>query len=238
MRRTDSDCRAPMARPRRRPEYGAISRALPLMRPLVRPFVRPFVRPVLLAFVVAFVLAGLLGWPAPAPAADPPQAAPGATEATPGTASGHPYGLPGPYGVEVLDQVWLDGRRQREIPVRIRLPRGAGPFPVVLFSHGLGGSRLGGEQWGEQWAGHGLAVNHLQHPGSDESLWRGKPPAERMAGLRSGISATQFLARIADVRFVLDELARRQAAGDAQVRPLDLARVGMSGHSFGASTTL
>jgi len=37
---------------------------------------------------------------------------------------------------------------------------------------------------------------------------------------------------------VLDELARRRAAGDDRLRALDLARVGMSGHSFGASTTL
>ena len=54
-----------------------------------------------------------------------------------------------------VDQVWQDARRQREVPVRIRwpsdaLPMPAGGWPVVLFSHGLGGTRAGGEVWGHR----------------------------------------------------------------------------------------
>ena len=49
-----------------------------------------------------------------------------------------------------VDDIWQDSRRQREVPVRIRwpsnaLPVPAGGWPVVLFSHGLGGTRAGGE---------------------------------------------------------------------------------------------
>jgi len=116
--------------------------------------------------------------------------------------------------------------------VRLRLPAAPGRAPVIVFSHGLGGSRAGGAEWGAHWASHGFAVIHVQHPGSDESLWKDKPVAERLAGLRSGISLQQFAARIADVKFVLDELERRRLAS------LDLRRLGMSGHSFGAVTTL
>ena len=42
----------------------------------------------------------------------------------------------------------------------------------------------------------------------------------------------QLLARVADVRFVIDEQGRRSAGGDAP-----LARIGIAGHSFGAITT-
>ncbi len=192
----------------------------------------------LLAGLLAAPLAGLPGGPATASGTDPISPGTPSSGSSAAAALAQRYGLPGPFASQVLDQVWVDERRQRDIPLRIRLPAGDGPYPVVLFSHGLGGSRQGGAHWGEQWASHGLAVIHLQHPGSDESLWRERPAGERMAGLRSGMSGEQFLARIADVRFVLDELARRQATGDARLRPLDLARVGMSGHSFGASTTL
>jgi predicted dienelactone hydrolase len=119
--------------------------------------------------------------------------------------------------------------------MRVRLPGAPGPRPAVIFSHGLGGSVDGGRAWGERWASYGFVVIHLQHPGSDESVWRG---AERPAqSLRGAASLDQYLARVADVKFVLDELQRRQQRGDAMATRVDLARIGMSGHSFGAQTT-
>jgi predicted dienelactone hydrolase len=145
------------------------------------------------------------------------------------------YGHPGPYRVEVIDTTWTDAARQRTLPLRIRLPDARGPRPVVLFSHGLGGSVDGGRFWGEQWASHGVLVVHLQHPGSDESVWR--DAARPLRDLKRAASAEQLAVRVADVKFVLDELQRRQAAGDALAQRADLARIGMSGHSFGALTT-
>lgn len=47
-----------------------------------------------------------------------------------------------------IDETWQDPRRQRAVPVRIRWPQGAAPldgWPVVIYSHGLGGSRAGGD---------------------------------------------------------------------------------------------
>jgi len=49
----------------------------------------------------------------------------------------------------VCEASWRDGARNREVPVRIRLPDGTGPIPVILFSHGLGGSLDAGTDWGE-----------------------------------------------------------------------------------------
>src|ERR1700742_4829219 len=72
--------------------------------------------------------------------------------------------------VQVVDQDWNDFARNRVVPVRLRVPTGGGPYPVILFSHGLGGSRAGGELWGDTWAHHGYIVVHMQHPGSDDSL--------------------------------------------------------------------
>jgi len=36
-----------------------------------------------------------------------------------------------------------DARRQKTLPLRISYPKGAGPFPIIIFSHGLFGSRDG-----------------------------------------------------------------------------------------------
>ena len=54
--------------------------------------------------------------------------------------------------------------------MRLRWPdesRFAVPWPVVIFSHGLGGKREGGTVWGEAWAAAGFVVVHMQHIGSD-----------------------------------------------------------------------
>ena len=42
-----------------------------------------------------------------------------------------------------LDLTVHDAARNRDIPVRIYLPANTAPEPVILFSHGLGGSRDG-----------------------------------------------------------------------------------------------
>ena len=140
----------------------------------------------------------------------------------------------------VIDLDWRDAARERTLPLKLRLPDGDARVPVVLFSHGLGGSREGGAAWGEYWADHGYLVIHVQHPGSDEALWKDVAPAARRASVVRGATAEQLLGRVDDIRFVLDELARRQRATDAPawLRRADLTRIAMTGHSFGAQTTM
>lgn len=142
-----------------------------------------------------------------------------------------------PAAAAVCDVVWRDGARGRDVPVRVRLPEGAGKVPVVLFSHGLGGSLAAGTSFAERWAAAGIATIHIQHPGSDEAVWRGSANAAAVAAaLKPAANADQLVARIADVSFVLDEMARRPRAGACDLTRLDPARVGIAGHSFGAQT--
>ena len=141
---------------------------------------------------------------------------------------------------QVLDIDWKDSARERTLPLKIRVPDGDARVPLVIFSHGLGGSREGGKAWGEHWSANGYLVIHVQHPGSDESLWKG--PGEGAAKLRMARGATpeQLLGRVDDVRFVIDELARLPAKSDAPAwaKRADLSRIAMTGHSFGARTAM
>lgn len=131
------------------------------------------------------------------------------------------------------DEVWVDPRRMRTLPLRIRWPAGEARCPVVLFSHGLGGNRQGADVWGQAWAAAGFVVVHLQHPGSDSALlWQG------VQGLRAGASAEQLEARVDDVRFALDEIERLSADAASPWARTAGQKVGLSGHSFGARTTL
>lgn len=143
-------------------------------------------------------------------------------------------------GVE--DDTWTDTARKRDVPVRVRWPqsdRHNAALPVVLFSHGLGGTRDGGTVWGEAWAAAGFVVVHIQHPGSDlAAVSRTATSFSDKAGLRVAAGAAQLLARLQDVGFVLNQISLRHAARQGRWATARHGAVGMSGHSFGAHTTL
>jgi predicted dienelactone hydrolase len=137
-----------------------------------------------------------------------------------------------------LDLTTHDAGRNRDIPVRIYLPANSAPAPVILFSHGLGGSRAGSAFLGEHWAARGYVAVFLQHPGSDESIWKDKPLRDRMRAVKRAASLENFLLRVKDVPAVLNQLEAWNADTTHQLAGrLDLKQVGMSGHSFGAVTT-
>ncbi len=128
--------------------------------------------------------------------------------------------------------------RAREIPIRIYLPSPGGAAPVILFSHGLGGSREGSAYLGRHWARRGYAAVFLQHPGSDRTVWQEAPVAHRMDAMREAANAANFLLRVKDVSAVLDQLEKWNTTADHPLHSrLEMDRVGMSGHSFGAVTT-
>lgn len=161
--------------------------------------------------------------------------------AGPAVAAAQSYG-PGqpPHAVQTTDGEWRDAARNRSVPYKLYQPRGVtGGAPVVLFSHGLGGAREGAAYINSHLAAHGYIVVALQHPGSDGELLRGRTggPQALQAAMRGGATAKTAEDRFRDVSFALDELAKANASGPLAGR-LDLTRVGMSGHSFGAVTTL
>jgi predicted dienelactone hydrolase len=142
--------------------------------------------------------------------------------------------------VQVEDLDVIDDSRDRTIPIRVyRPPAGSDArHPVVLFSHGLGGSREGSKFLGNHWAARGYVAVFLQHPGSDSAVWRGQPVGRRMDAIREAASLENLLLRVEDVPAVLDQLETwNKAARSPLGTTLDMARVGMSGHSFGAQTT-
>lgn len=146
----------------------------------------------------------------------------------------------GPHRVHEAKMAWHDAARDRDVPVKIYAPRNAdGALPVVIVSHGLGGSREGLAYLGRHWASHGYVAVHLQHAGSDVRIWQGKPPTEgRRAMQRAAADPQTALDRPLDVRFAIDQIL----AGPLNVRSrplsIDPGRLAVAGHSFGAFTAL
>ena len=131
---------------------------------------------------------------------------------------------------EFSDGSWMHSARQRSLPWRLRLPAVDGPCPLVLYSHGLGGSRESAQAWGNAWADAGIAVLHLQHPGSDIA-------ALRDGTLKAAASADQMDERLQDLRFFINELMHRAAAEEPPWNRIRTDALGVAGHSFGALTT-
>jgi dienelactone hydrolase len=151
------------------------------------------------------------------------------------------YKLPAQTGpVQITRFDWIDVIRDRKVPVKIYSPQaGKGPLPVLLFSHGLGGSREGYEYLGRAWAGHGYISVHLQHAGSDSAVWQSGGMQGAMAALRrAAANPANATNRPMDVSFVLDRLEQLNRSDSGFKGRLDLTRVGLAGHSFGAFTTL
>ncbi|MGA1252827.1 MAG: alpha/beta hydrolase family protein [Burkholderiaceae bacterium] len=135
----------------------------------------------------------------------------------------------------VLELDLLDVTRQRPVPTRLYLPERASPIkpvPLVVFSHGLGGSRFGYQYLATYLADAGIASMHPQHVGSDHNLWRGNP-LEMLPRLQAAARDAEAMARAQDVRFALDELLASVHA------PLvDTSKIAVAGHSYGANTAM
>jgi len=139
---------------------------------------------------------------------------------------------------ELLNIDVYDKARHCDIPIRIYFPQEKSPAPVILFSHGLGGSRETSPYLGKHWSARGYVAVFLQHPGSDESIWKSKSAEGKKAGMQGATTGKNFMSRVKDVRVVLDQLGQwNKTAGHALAGRVNLAKVGMSGHSFGAVTT-
>jgi predicted dienelactone hydrolase len=139
-------------------------------------------------------------------------------------------------GVVTHDYEWVDTARNRAVPVRLYLPAATADtraVPLIVFSHGIGGSRRGYSYLGAYWASQGFASLHLQHVGSDRSLWSGNV-FELVGRLQDAAQEEEAIARVADLRFALDQVLAHPEVGQR----IDAERIVAAGHSYGANTII
>jgi predicted dienelactone hydrolase len=129
-----------------------------------------------------------------------------------------------------------------DLSVRVHYPaRIASPLPVIVFSHGLGGSRLGYESLAQAWATRGYVVVLPSHR---ENVPLGvaeveQPSVAEMRAMKEAIGDPQnWPLRPLDIHRTIDALEALPDEVRALRGMLDLSRIGIGGHSYGAYTTL
>jgi predicted dienelactone hydrolase len=149
-----------------------------------------------------------------------------------------------PLEVAIARGEWKDSAREdRAVPYKIFAPKNIADgtkLPVIIFSHGLGGSREGYAYLGESWAQSGYVSVHLTHQGSDTAAVVGgaiKNGNALDAAQNAAFDLNNSVNRIRDVSFAIDKLAEMNKDAPWKGK-LDLDRIGMAGHSFGGSTTM
>jgi dienelactone hydrolase len=140
--------------------------------------------------------------------------------------------------VRVVDFDWVDEARRRPVPARLYWPAAGvrrGSVPLIVFSHGLGGSRFGYSYLGRHWSAHGVASLHVQHAASDREIWRGNL-IELVDRLDVATQEEEAVARAEDLRFALDRMSDPTVGAFHTL--IDRRRIVAAGHSYGANTTL
>lgn len=154
--------------------------------------------------------------------------------------AGEGYKLaPGPHTVtEVADIVLHDAKRNKDIHLRVFYPSEAGKYPVIVFSHGAGGSQNCCDALTRHWASYGYVT--LQPTHEDSVLQRRNSGEEDIQGLQAVRDALKrpalWESRPLDISFVLDSLPELQKKIPVLAESLDIARIGVGGHSMGAFT--
>jgi len=131
-----------------------------------------------------------------------------------------------------------DGRPSgRVVPMRLHAPAGAGPFPLVIVSHGAGGDRDSHHGQAQDLAANGYMVLCVEHVGSNRAvLQRGTRLLKAVEAMTR--DANEVLARPADISFAIDQASEWNRSHERLRERLDLGRIGVMGHSFGAYTTM
>ena len=148
---------------------------------------------------------------------------------------------PGAFSVEIFLLDLQDEDRDRAVPIKVYMPRDAvGPRPIVIVSHGLGGSRDGLSYLGNHWASHGYLCVHMQHPGSDRSVWEGLARRDILSAMKKAAQdPMNAINRAGDTTFVLNEIEKLSKDAESRIHgKVDLAKAGIAGHSFGAWTAM
>jgi predicted dienelactone hydrolase len=130
-----------------------------------------------------------------------------------------------------LDVTWTDAARRRPLRLRLRFPASEPPWPLIVYSPGLGSGLSNDAAWCNAWCEAGLLVATVSHPQTNDQIWDARRGSVR-ARLNTALNGAQLGERVNDCRFVVDQWTQR-----ADLQRLVRARhIGIAGDSQPGAT--
>lgn len=145
------------------------------------------------------------------------------------SAADDPYAATGPFETGEVESLLLGSIVQNNaVDARIHFPRGEGPFPLIVFSHGLGGSKDVFTEVTSHWASHGYIIVQPTHNDEGVSFSGGgmNPPENKVRE------------RLENVVTVLDSVVRMERSVPGLEGRIDTNRIAVAGHSYGSFITM
>jgi predicted dienelactone hydrolase len=156
------------------------------------------------------------------------------------SALGQPYkAAPGPATIETREIVLHDTARHKDIPVKVLFPAEiSGHTPVIIFSHGAGGSKDAYSALTRHWAGYGYVVlqpNHADSVAGQRA--EGNATFNMLSALKVALNdENAWENRPRDISFVIDSFEEIEHLVPELRHKLDRDHIGVGGHSFGGFT--
>lgn len=126
-----------------------------------------------------------------------------------------------------------DSERNRPLMVDLYLPQTNTPANVIVISHGAAGNRNTLSLLAEHLASYGFAIVVMEHPGDSLEKFQ-----NFFSGLADSPQPQELINRPLEIKYVLDELQRREQTEPALKGRLNLQKVGVIGQSVGGYTSL
>ena len=136
--------------------------------------------------------------------------------------------------------------------IKRAVPSNDSSFPLIIFSHGLGGNRTQNTIMVEELASHGYVVIAIEHPyDANVSIFNSGEIADYRSGINYqnrksqkltpeefwAIRLPQLKTRAGDVNFVLNQIELGNFPNQL-MKIINLDNIGIFGHSFGGATSI
>jgi len=146
---------------------------------------------------------------------------------------------PGPATIETRELILHDTHRNKDLQLKVLFPREIdGHTPVIIFSHGAGGSKDSYSGLTRHWAGYGYVVMQPSH--ADSVVLRreqGDSGDNMLAALKTALhDEDAWQNRPRDISFIIDSFDEIEHDIPELRHKLDRDHIGVGGHSFGGFT--
>lgn len=148
------------------------------------------------------------------------------------------YSKKGFFDVQIIEfPDLIDQARNRKVPIKVHLPIGKDAFPLIIFSHGGGGSWDANFAQAQHLASHGYVILALEHIGSNTKVMKSSFKIFKNI-IKMTKDREEVLGRPEDVTFAINQAKFWNKTDRRFLSKFNLERVGVFGNSFGAYTSL